>query len=177
MQQEEAVHTVAGIALVEEVDAMPGRIQQRIIPRCGFGVRVGEVGEQRELNGPRGVREVVYLQPLDQFVDDRPTRQHRRDDDQCAEARRYSFTHVEAGQERGAEASGDGPVDQQQRGVDGRQKTDQDSRRELPSRGADHGQWQDQDHGRDQEDAGDIAGDTGRREAAAQREARWPETQ
>ncbi len=80
-----------------------------------------------------GIGEIVDLEPLDLFVDRRTSHQQCRDDDQSAQMRRHPLPQIEAGQERCAEAAGNRPIDQHQRRIDRREKTDQDHHRELPA--------------------------------------------
>ena len=136
--------------------------------RLGIGVR--PVGQEREMDRAAGIGEIVDLEPLDLLVDRRAGRQQRRDGDQGAQMRRHALPQVEAGQQRRAEAAGDRAIDQHQRRIDRRQKTDQDHRRERPAGDADlreHEQRQEQNDGSRQGDAGDIARDAGRPRSVA----------
>ena len=59
------------------------------------------------------------LQPLDQFVDYRDARQHRRHDDDGAEFAQYTIAKLKPGKHRGTEPVGDRSVHQRDRGING----------------------------------------------------------
>ena len=175
VQQEETIGTFGGrMAAVEPDDAGGGRRHEVGVSRVGLRVGVRPVRQEREMHGAAGIGEIVHFQPLKLLVDGRAGRQQRRDGDEGPQLRRHARPELEAGQQHRAEAAGDRPIDQQQRGIDRRQKTDQDHRRALPAGEADlceHEQRQEEnDRGREG-DARDVACDPRGGEASPQGEA------
>jgi hypothetical protein len=69
MEQEEAIGIVAGVVLVERLDASLRQPQQRVVAGQGLAVRIGEVGEQGEMQMFVAVAEEAHFQRLDQILD------------------------------------------------------------------------------------------------------------
>ena len=179
MEEQEAIG--AGrvrIAGVETGDAGGGHRHEVVVSRQPLDIRVRPVGQEGEMDRAGGIGKVVDLESLDLLLDRLASRQQRRDGDQGAQMRRHPLPQVEAGQKRRAETAGDRAIDQHQRRIDRRQKTDQHHDRELPAGDVDlreHEQRQEENDRRRQGNAGDVAGDAARREPPAQRETAWLE--
>jgi hypothetical protein len=92
MEEEEALG--AAVLTIERVDGVARGVGQRVVRRQRFLVRVLEVGEQRVMQVVVAVGEEAHLQPLDQPVELRRARQHRRHHDQGARRRRDAAREV-----------------------------------------------------------------------------------
>ena len=123
MQQNEPIDALfRGIAAIEACDALDRGREQRRVLRHRFVGRVGPVRQQGEVNRAGRVGEMMYLEALDLFFDRRLRRQQRGNCHDRPQMRRHAIAQFEAGQQRGAEAPGDQPVDQQERGIHGGQE-------------------------------------------------------
>ena len=124
MKQKEPIGALfRRIAAIEARDPLDrGREQGRVL-RHRFGGCVRPVREEGEMNRTGRIGEMVDLEALDQLFDRRLGRQQGGNGHDRPQMRRHALAQLKAGQQRGAETSGDQPVDHQEGGVDGGQQT------------------------------------------------------
>ena len=113
VQQDEAGRFafVDGIERIQPFDRLHRRVEQYSVVRRVLRVRVGPVAEQRELNPPFRIGEVVQLQQVRQRRARFRLGQHGRDDDHRPVLRRDAGREGEARQVAGSRRLADQPVD------------------------------------------------------------------
>jgi len=96
VKQKKEPGSFGGIFAVEHPDPGLGPIQQRLIARHHRLRGVAEIRQQREVDVPVAIREMVNLQGFDQPVHAGRVREHRRDDHHRAALRDDAGGIVEA---------------------------------------------------------------------------------
>jgi len=105
VEEEEAVveRAIAAVAIavaifgVELVDPQPRELQQRVVLGKRLVAGVAKIGEQGKMQALIAIAEKAHFERLDQALDSRRARQHRRHDDERARVRRYAFGKIHSG--------------------------------------------------------------------------------